>query len=47
MEMCNSNVHYWRTPNANRESECMHVVRAKVQDPVVLGHTPLACFMEQ
>lgn len=26
MEMWNSNVHYWRTQNANREGECMCVV---------------------
>ncbi len=26
MEMWNSNVHYWRTQNANRKGECMCVV---------------------
>lgn len=45
-KMWNANVHYWRSPNANRESEQMCVVHAKVWKAIAQGWTPLAHFME-
>jgi hypothetical protein len=37
IEMWEANVHYWKTLNANKESQCMRAICAPVQEPVVLG----------
>jgi hypothetical protein len=46
VKMWNANVHYWKTPNANRKSERMHIVCATAKEPIAQRRTPLAHFME-
>jgi len=46
IEMWDANLHYWKTPNANRESVRMEAICAQLRKLVALGQTPLTCFME-
>jgi hypothetical protein len=46
IKMWDANLHYWKAPNANRESERMEVIRAQLWKLVALGQTPLTCFMK-
>jgi len=46
IEMWEVNVHYWKTPNANRKSQHMQTVCAQIRKLVILGQTSLLHFME-